>query len=93
MTAPDEPLAVTIPSIGVDPVEDLKGRHLDLPIKGAVPEDVHDMFNEIRGGSRRHEAIDMLAPRHTPHLHFAIFKMTDKKWWQGVAIDPFQVWR
>ncbi|MDO8678435.1 MAG: peptidoglycan DD-metalloendopeptidase family protein [Acidobacteriota bacterium] len=66
VTAPEEPQAVAIPSIGVAPVEDLRGRHLDLPVKGAVPEDVHDMFNEMRGGTRRHEAIDMLAPRNTP---------------------------
>lgn len=32
------------------------------------------------------------APRNTPHLHFAIIKMTDdKKWWQGTAIDPYSV--
>ena len=157
--------AVAIPSVGVNPIEDLRDRHLTLPVKGAVPGDVHDMFNEMRGGTRRHEAIDMLAPRNTPviavedglvvrlffskaggitvyqsdptntyiyyyahlekyadglkegqkikrgellgyvgtsgnapadtpHLHFAIFKMTDKKqWWQGTALDPFQVLR
>ena len=34
------------------------------------------------------------APRNTPHLHFAIFKMAeDKKWWQGTAIDPYSVLR
>ena len=34
------------------------------------------------------------APPDTPHLHFAIFKMTDEKhWWQGTPIDPFQVLR
>ena len=34
------------------------------------------------------------ASKDTPHLHFAIFKMTDKKqWWQGTPIDPFQVLR
>ena len=66
VTAPEEPQAVAVPSIGADPIEDLKDRDLDLPVKGAVPEDVHDMFNEMRGGSRRHEAIDMLAPRNTP---------------------------
>jgi murein DD-endopeptidase MepM/ murein hydrolase activator NlpD len=163
--APEEPQAVAIPLIGVNPIEDLRGRHLDLPIKGAVSEDVKDTFNEMRGGTRRHEAIDMLAPRNTPvvaveagtiarlffskgggitiyqfdptntyvyyyahlekyadgltegqkvkrgellgyvgttgnaprdtpHLHFAIFKMTDeKRWWEGTAIDPFQVLR
>jgi murein DD-endopeptidase MepM/ murein hydrolase activator NlpD len=34
------------------------------------------------------------APKDTPHLHFAIFKLTEKKqWWQGAPIDPFRVWR
>jgi len=34
------------------------------------------------------------APPGTPHLHFAIFKLTDqKRWWQGTAIDPFDVLR
>ena len=34
------------------------------------------------------------APRDTPHLHFAIFKMTDeKRWWQGTPIDPYSVLR
>ena len=28
----------------------------------------------------------------TPHLHFAIFKLTDKKqWWDGTSIDPFGI--
>lgn len=32
------------------------------------------------------------APPETPHLHFAIFKLTaEKHWWQGRAIDPFKV--
>jgi len=26
----------------------------------------------------------------TPHLHFAIFKLSsDKRWWEGTAIDPY----
>jgi murein DD-endopeptidase MepM/ murein hydrolase activator NlpD len=34
------------------------------------------------------------APPNTPHLHFAIFKLTEKKqWWKGTPIDPFDVWR
>jgi len=32
------------------------------------------------------------APKDTPHLHFAIFRLTDKKqWWQGSPIDPYDV--
>ena len=34
------------------------------------------------------------APKNTPHLHFAIFKLgDDRRWWQGTAIDPFDVLR
>jgi murein DD-endopeptidase MepM/ murein hydrolase activator NlpD len=32
------------------------------------------------------------APPGSPHLHFAIFRMTpEKQWWKGTAIDPFLV--
>lgn len=34
------------------------------------------------------------APRNTPHLHFAIFRLNeDKKWWDGDAVDPFLVFK
>ncbi len=34
------------------------------------------------------------APPDTPHLHFAIFRLTDaKRWWEGAPVDPFRVWR
>jgi peptidoglycan LD-endopeptidase LytH len=34
------------------------------------------------------------APPDRPHLHFAIFKLgKERHWWQGDAIDPFDVWR
>jgi murein DD-endopeptidase MepM/ murein hydrolase activator NlpD len=34
------------------------------------------------------------APKNTPHLHFAIFKLTaEKHWWEGTPIDPFDVLR
>jgi murein DD-endopeptidase MepM/ murein hydrolase activator NlpD len=34
------------------------------------------------------------APPNTPHLHFAIFRLTDeRRWWQGTAIDPYLVFR
>jgi peptidoglycan LD-endopeptidase LytH len=34
------------------------------------------------------------APKSTPHLHFAIFRLTDaKRWWEGTPIDPYDVLR
>jgi peptidoglycan LD-endopeptidase LytH len=34
------------------------------------------------------------APPGTPHLHFAIFKLTaDKHWWEGTPIDPYDILR
>ena len=39
---------------------------LRLPVQGAKISDLKDDFAETRGGVRRHEAIDILAPRGTP---------------------------
>lgn len=34
------------------------------------------------------------APPTTPHLHFAVFELNDqKRWWKGVAIDPYPLFR
>lgn len=34
------------------------------------------------------------APPNTPHLHFAIFQLTDaKRWWDGKPIDPYLVYK
>ncbi|MDQ5857444.1 MAG: M23 family metallopeptidase [Acidobacteriota bacterium] len=43
----------------------LEGRTLQMPVAGARTMDLRDNFEEARG-SRRHEAIDILAPRGTP---------------------------
>jgi murein DD-endopeptidase MepM/ murein hydrolase activator NlpD len=32
------------------------------------------------------------APKDTPHLHFAIFRLTgEKQWWEGTPVDPYDV--
>lgn len=148
-----------------DDIKALRHHDLTLPVKGIKRDALRSNFDEKRGSSRRHEALDVLAPRNTPvlavedgiiaklflskaggntiyqfdptttyayyyahleryaeglkdgakvkrgdvigyvgttgnappntpHLHFAIFKLTaDKRWWQGVAIDPYPVLR
>ena len=154
-------------SIGPAPgnPDELRDRDLLIPVEGVGPERLTRQFSDERGGARRHEAIDILAPRNTPvravehgtiarlflskaggitvyqfdpsqnfcyyyahleryadglregqsvakgqvigfvgtsgnapkntpHLHFAIFRLTEaKRWWEGTAIDPYDVLR
>ena len=53
--------------IGTDSVAELQRRTLRLPIEGAKVESLRGGFAERRNGNTRpHEAVDLLAPRHTP---------------------------
>jgi peptidoglycan LD-endopeptidase LytH len=61
------PAATTVPALN-SVVEDLRNRQLTLPVRGIKRDDLRDTFNETRGSSRRHEALDVLAPRNTPVL-------------------------
>ena len=49
-----------------DMVKELRKRHLELPVQGLKRHDLRDTFSEMRAGTRRHEALDILAPRNTP---------------------------
>src|SRR6185369_3831412 len=44
---------------------DLAARHLLMPVQGFDPKGLRDNFEEMRG-LRRHEALDIMAPRGTP---------------------------
>jgi len=34
------------------------------------------------------------APKNTPHLHFAVFRLTgEKRWWEGTPLDPYEILR
>ena len=65
---PPQTVVPAAPAIAANPLEDLRRRNLTLPVQGIKREDLRDNFNELRGGTRRHEAIDVLAPRNTPVL-------------------------
>lgn len=74
--------ATPLPNIGAAPppvgagmeVEDLRARDLTLPVQGIKREQLQDTFNDTRGSSRKHEALDILAPRNTP-----VFAVEDGK--------------
>ena len=48
------------------PMADLVDRRLEVPVVGTRRDQLRGMFDEMRGGSRKHEAIDILAPKGTP---------------------------
>ena len=34
------------------------------------------------------------APKDTPHLHFAVYRLTEaKRWWEGTPLDPYDLLR
>ncbi|MEO5742036.1 MAG: M23 family metallopeptidase [Vicinamibacterales bacterium] len=49
-------------------LEDLRHRSLLVPVRGLDASDLVSSFQDARGSSRRHEAIDVLAPRGTDVL-------------------------
>ena len=61
-----------LPVMTADATNDLRSRALTLPVQGIKKDELRDTFNELRGGARRHEAIDILAPRNT-----AVFAVED----------------
>ena len=46
---------------------DVLTAEISMPLTGIDPAKLHDSFNDLRGGgARRHEALDIMAPRRTP---------------------------
>jgi murein DD-endopeptidase MepM/ murein hydrolase activator NlpD len=66
-------LAVAPPprAASADPGDELRARHLLIPVQGISAAQLHDTYNESRSGGRVHDAIDIHAPRGTPVLAVA----------------------
>jgi murein DD-endopeptidase MepM/ murein hydrolase activator NlpD len=57
-------------------------RELTIPLPGIAKSALHDSYGELRGGTRPHEALDILAPRGTPVLSATngrVLKLFDSK--------------
>ena len=72
---PVSPVALAIPtstSVAKDQAEksdalqQIATRRLVMPVQGFDPRKLQDNFNDMRGGVRRHEALDIMAARGTP---------------------------
>jgi murein DD-endopeptidase MepM/ murein hydrolase activator NlpD len=48
----------------VDDLAELRRRRLTVPVEGVTRAELRDSFDDLRGGSRTHLAIDIMAPRH-----------------------------
>jgi peptidoglycan LD-endopeptidase LytH len=66
VVAPSAPatISATTRIFGSD-LEDLRSRSLLIPVRGLQAENLVSSFEDARGRSRKHEAIDILAPRGT----------------------------
>lgn len=64
----EAPVATTGTSADARTVEALEDRDLLIPVQGVDGDDLRDTFADKRGGGRMHEALDIMAPRHTPVL-------------------------
>lgn len=47
-------------------LRDLEAKRLMLPVTGVSRQTLSDTYSDLRGGTRRHEALDIMAPRGTP---------------------------
>ena len=103
---PAEPVAVQRPGENGEPatvattgsvaheeaVEWLRVRDLKIPVEGADSDDLRDTFADARGSGRAHEALDIMAPRHTQVLAAddgVIAKLFNSKGGGGITIYQF----
>jgi murein DD-endopeptidase MepM/ murein hydrolase activator NlpD len=66
--APPPPAAAAPSAVEPVPAEQAQKSTLIVPVQGITAKQLSDTFNETRGTARRHEALDIVAPRGTPVL-------------------------
>ena len=59
------PAGSSYPVVTPSDLVDLRAHSLLIPVVGTKADKLIDSFDDVRGGTRRHEAIDIMAPRGT----------------------------
>jgi len=62
------PTGSSYPAVTPSDLADLRAHSLVIPVVGTKADKLIDSFDDRRGGTRRHEAIDIMAPRGTAVL-------------------------
>jgi murein DD-endopeptidase MepM/ murein hydrolase activator NlpD len=60
------PLMTTALLVAADPIADLRGRKLLIPVTGVTANELRNSFADMRERTRQHEALDIPARRGTP---------------------------
>jgi peptidoglycan LD-endopeptidase LytH len=66
--APRSPAVEAAPLPMAEAISALTKRNLSIPVEGVKPGALMDTFNDARAAGRRHDAIDIMAPRGTEVL-------------------------
>ncbi len=56
------------PAVVPADLDDLRREGLIIPVAGVAAKDLIDSFDDMRGGTRHHNALDIMAKRNTPVL-------------------------
>lgn len=64
----DTTVASRTPLALPEDIEALKAQGMIIPVAGVQAEDLVNSFGDERGATRRHNALDIMAPRNTPAL-------------------------
>jgi murein DD-endopeptidase MepM/ murein hydrolase activator NlpD len=88
----DAPVATSGEASDAPVVSALEERNLLIPVQGVDDDELRDTFYDKRGGGRLHEALDIMAPRHTPVLAVedgTIAKLFTSQGGGGITIYQF----
>ncbi len=55
----------SFPAVTAADLAELRAHSLVIPAEGVTADKLTDSFDDLRGGTRRHEALDIIAPRGT----------------------------